>query len=403
MTTPLEVRRDGSVVARLTNRRGRVMCAYSEEILDTVPLGRPMLSCSLPVATRPADATAWVRGLLPEGQRLHALAAVADVAASDTFGLITRNGRDVAGAFEIVTTDPPPRTPSIEPYTPDSFGETVEALDTTPLAIHADSELSLAGLQNKLVAVLTPDGWARPVHGYPSTHIIKVEDGRHPGLVAAETACLHLAAAVGLTTVEARCETLGARNALIVSRFDRVETGGAIRRLHQEDLLQALGIDPLAQQGRAKYQAAGTTGPPSWWHAADLLDTYAEDPSSALLDLVRVVTFTTTISNADCHAKNVSLLLEDGHVTLAPLYDTVPTRLWTSLRSDAAMTVYDVGPLADITVDDIVAEARRWRVPEAQARRTATELLDALHSAARSCDHSDVAELVVSNAERLLR
>jgi serine/threonine-protein kinase HipA len=207
---------------------------------------------------------------------------------------------------------------------------------------------------------------------------------------------------VGLTTVEARCETLGARDALIVSRFDREEADGVIRRLHQEDLLQALGIDPLANRGRAKYQAVGTPGPPSWWHAADLLDTYAEDPSSALLDLVRAVTFTSAISNADCHAKNLSFLLEDGHIALAPLYDTVPTGLWTNLRSDAAMTVNDVGPLSDITIDDIVAETRRWRVPEDQARRTATELLDALHAAVRSCEHPDVAGLVASNAERLL-
>ncbi len=72
MNDPLEVRRDGSVVARLRRRRGGIACEYSEEILDTVPLGRPVLSCSLPVTPRPADATAWVRGLLPEGHE-HAL------------------------------------------------------------------------------------------------------------------------------------------------------------------------------------------------------------------------------------------------------------------------------------------------------------------------------------------
>jgi serine/threonine-protein kinase HipA len=207
---------------------------------------------------------------------------------------------------------------------------------------------------------------------------------------------------VNLTTVEARAETLGARNTIVVSRFDREVADGVIRRLHQEDLLQALGIDPMAHRGRAKYQAVGTPGPPSWWHAADLLDTYAEDPSSALLDLVRAVTFTSAISNADCHAKNIGFLLEDGHLTLAPLYDTAPTGLWANLRTDSAMTVNDVGPLTGITIDDIVAEARRWRVPEDQARRTATELLEALHTAARSCDHPAVAKLVASNAERLL-
>ena len=403
MNDPLEVRRDGSVVARLHRRRGGIACEYSEEILDTVPLGRPVLSCSLPVTPRPADATAWVRGLLPEGQHLNALAATLDVAASDTFALVARYGRDVAGAFEIVAADPVPRIPSIEPYAADALAEAVAALDTYPLAIQADSELSLAGLQNKLVAVWTPDGWARPIHGFPSTHIIKVDDGRHPGLIAAEAACLSLAREVGLTSVDARCERFGTRDVLIVSRFDRENIDGTTRRLHQEDLLQALGMDPFAHRGRAKYQTFGTPGPPSWWHAADLLDTYAEDPSSALLDLVRAVTFTTAISNADCHAKNVALLLEGGHLTLAPLYDTVPTALWPTLRPSVAMTVNDVGTLADITMDDIVAEARRWLVPASQTQATATDLLDSLAAAVRSCEHPQVAELVASNVERLRR
>ena len=371
MNDPLEVRRDGSVVARLHRRRGGIACEYSEEILDTVPLGRPVLSCSLPVTPRPADATAWVRGLLPEGQHLNALAATLDV--------------------------PVPRIPSIEPYAADALAEAVDALDTYPLAIQADSELSLAGLQNKLVAVWTPDGWARPIHGFPSTHIIKVDDGHHPGLIAAEAACLSLAREVGLTSVDARCERFGTRDVLIVSRFDRENIDGTTRRLHQEDLLQALGMDPFAHRGRAKYQTFGTPGPPSWWHAADLLDTYAEDPSSALLDLVRAVTFTTAISNADCHAKNVALLLEGGHLTLAPLYDTVPTALWPTLRPSVAMTVNDVGTLADITMDDIVAEARRWLVPASQTQATATDLLDSLAAAVRSCEHPQVAELVASN------
>jgi hypothetical protein len=32
----------------------------------------------------------------------------------------------------------------------------------------------------------------RPIHGVPSTHIIKVDDGRQAGLIAAEATCLSL-------------------------------------------------------------------------------------------------------------------------------------------------------------------------------------------------------------------
>jgi len=161
---------------------------------------------------------------------------------------------------------------------------------------------------------------------------------------------------------------------------------------------------PATNRNRAKCQSGGTPGPPSWWHAADLLDSYADDLRDALRVLVRTVSFTTAISNADCHAKNVSFLLEGGQLSLAPLYDTVPTALWPSLRANAtmALAINDVAMVAAISVDDIFAEARRWRIPTDVARRSAIELLEELQSVIGSCDHPGVAELVTQNTERML-
>ena len=69
-------------------------------------------------------------------------------------------------------------------------------------------------------------------------------------------------ASVGLTTVEAETLRLGGHECLIVSRFDRVVgEDGEVRRIHQEDLCQALDIDPGGARGRAKYE--GTGGPRS--------------------------------------------------------------------------------------------------------------------------------------------
>jgi len=53
----------------------------------------------------------------------------------------------------------------------------VDALPDTPLGVLDDSELSLAGMQDKLPLVRTDAGcgWGRPVGGYPSTHILKVD------------------------------------------------------------------------------------------------------------------------------------------------------------------------------------------------------------------------------------
>ena len=111
MTDHLELRHGPTVIGVLERSSGSsVTLRYSNEVLDSVETGRIVVSCSAPVQQAPVNVTAWCRGLLPEGQHLHALAARADVAASDTFGLLRRYGRDIAGAFEIVTVDLPPMT-----------------------------------------------------------------------------------------------------------------------------------------------------------------------------------------------------------------------------------------------------------------------------------------------------
>lgn len=405
MAERLEVRRDGAVLAHLRTERKRLWISYSEEVLDTVPAGTPVLSCSLPVRSTRSDASAWARGLLPEGQHLAQLAAAADVAASDTFGLLARYGRDIAGAFEIIPdsgTDDM-SIPSYVMYSAEELDAEIAGLATHPLAIRDDSELSLAGLQDKMVAVRVGSKWGRPVHGFPSTHILKVDPPDRPGIVDTEAACLRLAGAVDLTDIEVERCRLGDRETLIVSRFDRLELDdGTVRRIHQEDLLQALGVDPSARGGRSKYQEAGTNGPPSWWHAADLIDTYSNDARVQLRQLVRIVAYTTAIANADCHAKNIAFLLVDGKIRLAPLYDTVPTALWPGLRDTAALTVEDISPMSAVTVEHIANEARRWGVPIDDARVAAVDLLEELLDAVHVAELDAVIELVTANARRLL-
>ena len=198
----LEIRRDALVVAHLQRAKKGLWVTYTPEVLDTVATGTPVLSCSLPVRSTRLEASAWARGLLPEGQHLNDLAAAADVAASDTFGMLARYGRDIAGAFEIVTEGADPRIPRYDLYLTDELHAEVAGLATTPLAVHDDSELSLPGLQDKMVAVRVGSDWGRPVHGYPSTHIFKVDPLDKPGIVDAEAACLRLARAVDLTDID---------------------------------------------------------------------------------------------------------------------------------------------------------------------------------------------------------
>ncbi|MBK5220833.1 MAG: HipA domain-containing protein [Thermoleophilia bacterium] len=377
-TKRLGVWLEGLRVADLEQRRrGEIRCRYSDASLERWQGNSPLLSCSLPLDSRPLDALAFCKGLLPEGQALQTMAAAAGVAVNDTFELLAHYGRDVAGALVIGEEEPAARRFGVEPYTEEALATAVAEVDEYPLGAHDDSELSLAGLQDKLLLVELEDGsWGRPVGGRPSTHILKVDDPRHPGLVDAEALCLELARAAGLTTIESRLLRFGETQCLLVSRFDRLAEGEEVLRIHQEDLCQATGVDPEDKRGRAKYERAGG---PSLRQAAALLDAYAVDPGDQLDRLAAVVTFTVLIGNADAHGKNLALLHPTPeNVSLAPLYDTVPTALWSNLRTEAAMAIGGQVSLPDAAVNDIVREGGAWSLAEDRTRAVAISTVEAV-------------------------
>ena len=371
---------DGTRVATFrSNRPGRIECRYSQEALDTWDVNTPVLSYSLPLSRKKLDASAYVTGLLPEGQHRQEMATLATVATTDLLGMLERFGRDVAGALVISSEDPPIRNPRVEPYSHAELEQAVSDLvGEHPLGLHDDSELSIAGLAEKMLVVALEDGgYGRPVHGAPSTHILKVDDRVRRGLVRAEHACLRLAQHAGLRAASSELIQVGDAECIVVERFDRTldERGNTVR-VHQEDSCQALGIDPERNERKAKYEASGG---PSLARVAGVLDAWAEDVEAELLALLDAMVFTVAIGNADAHGKNVSFLLpRPGVVRLAPLYDTVPTVVWPTLRTEAGMFVNGVRNLPRVTLDDLVDEAVRWGLGRRVVSDRARGVLDAL-------------------------
>lgn len=387
---------------------GGISCQYTAEVLDTHPTGAPVLSCSLPVRRGRQPAWPFVTGLLPEGQHRTSMSRLAGVSTLDALGMLARFGRDVAGALVIAPDDGTSSSsrhgePDVLPLTDADLFEEVASLPARSLALHEDSELSLAGLEDKLLLVRTADGWARPVHGFPSTHILKVDNRVHRGVVLLEHDCLQLARRAQLPAAPSSLLTVGDADCIVVERYDRRRTGdGTIERVHQEDTCQALGIDPADQRGRAKYESHGG---PALAGIAELLNAYAPDPNGELRALLERLTFTVVIGDADAHGKNISLLHPDEQqVTLAPLYDTVPTALWPTLRPTAALRINGRDQLPTITADDLVREARGWGLSERAAAQTVADLCDRLRIATADLPERpgrDLRELVTANLNRL--
>jgi serine/threonine-protein kinase HipA len=369
-------------LVRNKRRLDRIDLHYDVSAIELLPLNTPVLSCSLPLSRSRLDATAFVDGVLPEGEVRRYLAERARLASHDSFGLIAHYGRDIAGAVQFIPAGQDATAEarwSAEALDDHDLDELVVGLPTNPLAIVDESELSLAGLQNKMLLVRLGQQWGRPLGGKPSTHILKRDHSDYRGIVAAECEALAIARRIGLTTVDAWIESHGGFDCLIVERFDRVvdENGTVVGRVHQEDSCQALGL-PASR----KYEIHHGGGGPELSQIASLLDRYAADPLGQLDRLAEVATYTIIIGNADAHGKNTAFLLDrDGTIELAPLYDTVPTVLWPTLRREAAMTIGGAVGLDSMNLATIEREARRWQHSPVSARASATRCAEAMRNA----------------------
>ncbi len=357
---------------------------YGPRVVNELGFGALLLSAALPVAsraykdsrnTRPPRRSIefWCEGLLPEGEARTLLESRFDVRRGDTIGLLAAIGADCAGAVSFLSDDQPSPGPprrSTAALDAGQLAAAVEDLPSRPLGVDEDVRVSIGGLQAKLLLTKTETGWARPGGGHPSTHILKPDprELKRPGLVAAEALTLRAARLAGISAAEVQLVEVGDRLAVIVERYDRYRDGaGEIRRAHQEDGCQALGLNPTFA---GKYQNAKRTAP-TYADLARLLVTHAVAPDAELLRLGQQMTLSWAVGNTDGHARNFSILIARGVATLAPAYDVAPTHLFVSGKQ-SGLWIDDQPMLRWITRGHLVREMSSWGV----SADTASDLVE---------------------------
>ncbi len=276
-------------------------------------------------------------GLLPEEGQREAVARALGVSKANDFRLLERLGGDVAGALTLWPTGESPPAPrglgADEPLDDDDLIRILDTLPTRPfLAGDEGLRLSLAGAQQKLPVVMVNGRIALPAPGQPSTHILKPPIPTLPGTTENEALALRLAAAVGLPTAAVEPRRTRDRAYLVVERYDRtVAADGTIRRLHQEDFCQALGVPP-----ESKYASEGG---PTFAACFDLVRRACDQPAPAVLRLLDAAIFNVAVGNADAHGKNYSLLYGPERIGFAPLYDLLCTAAYPQVHAKLAMKV----------------------------------------------------------------
>ncbi len=411
---------DGRETGRVTrDTSGRLSFTYNEE-WRAADNAYP-LSISMPLALSRhghAKIDPFLWGLLPDNEMvLDHWARKFHVSARNAFSLITNVGEDCAGAVQFVR---PERLevilgktpPQIEWLDDAAIAQRLRALreDHSAWRIPRDTgQFSLAGAQPKTALLFENGIWGVPSGRVPTTHILKPPSGDFDGHAENEHFCLELARALGFPVVDSRIMHFQDEVAIVVQRYDRIRTATGLRRVHQEDICQALAIPPTR-----KYQ---NEGGPGIHDIVELLRTYSGNPTEDVRTFLDSVAYNWLIVGTDAHAKNYSLLIgAGGRVRLAPLYDVasvlpysdinlhrvklsmrlggeyrfrnIHLRHWQKLaeelRLDPDELVHRVADSAT-QLDDHVPDIRRRMTEEGLSHPLISRLADALTARAAAC------------------
>lgn len=335
----LDVWWDGRLVGQLTqNKHGELGFTYAPAWLSDDRM--PSLSASLPKREKAftrRECRPFFGGLLPEQDQRDAAAQALGVSSANDFALLDRLGGDVAGAIQLLPTGarPPSPNPQRSPIPLDDQG-VITLLDDLPLrpllAGEEGLRLSLAGAQPKIPVVLVDGAIALPVPGQPTTHILKPSVPRFAGTTENEAFVMRLAAAIALDVAGVEPRRIGGRTFLLVRRYDRtVDADGHVRRVHQEDFCQALGVP-----SEKKYAAEGG---PAFKDCFALLRRTSVVAGVDVLKLLDATIFNVIVGNADAHGKNFSILYDPSGPRLAPLYDLLSTVAYPQLSAGFAMKI----------------------------------------------------------------
>lgn len=293
------------------------------------------VSVSLPVDGSPQTPWAaynFLDNLLPENATIRGrIARQHGIDPNDSFGLLGAIGRECAGALILVPAgEERPKGPgTYRPLADPELERWLEFRDSQPLMSEETGRvrLSLAGAQPKAALYFDEHGLPHvPQDGAATTDIIKPAMRRaSPNTVHVEWYCMELARALLGEERVARVEPW--RRCLRVHRFDRIRSNGRVRRLHQEDLCQALGLAV-----GSKYEApsrASKFDETLLARCARLFDRLGSEgkmvPAIEKQALFRSLLVNGLLMNADAHLKNYALLHVEGGVRVAPMYDVLCT------------------------------------------------------------------------------
>lgn len=306
--------------------------------------------------------------LLPEEGMRSAIAKDAKIDQADAFGLLAHLGRESAGSLLLLGEGERPDEPEqSRPLSLQELSARIRNMPKVAIATTGPKRMSIAGAQQKLLVGWDGSTLTEPVGSTPSTHILKPDstsDG-YPHSVINEYAMMRLARELDLD-VPRVWRIYCPEPAYIVERYDRAVAGGRHVRLHQIDTCQLLNLSRTFKYSQASMQALQ--------QAVE----QTRNRTQTRLHLWRWLVFNVLIGNHDSHLKNISYLVDDQGVRIAPSYDLLCTAVYHTPgydlppawpQVDLAVPMPGSPRFANITKEGMLQAAEIIGVPPSAASR----------------------------------
>jgi serine/threonine-protein kinase HipA len=362
----------------------------------------PLTKSSASAEIHSAHVRQFFENLLPEGQALDNASSAFQVSKSNVMGLLLALGKETAGAISIRALGASNTVADsvLRLITNQELSARIKNRPEEPFEVwDGRIRLSIAGYQDK-IAVFKQGNDLFLVDGppYASTRILKPEPVRETlrSLTSNEFFCMRLADQLKIPT--SRVELVHVPEpVLLVTRFDRLEQTGKIKRIHVIDGCQALGLSsafkyerPYGDSRDVKHVRSGA----SFSMLAKLIDQLSATPAAQRILLLKWAILQVLIGNTDAHAKNISFYCGSEGLAIAPAYDLTCSLVFKDrgLDDHLAMAIGDAFRIEDITPFEWAHFAQQCGIPKRLVARTLKDMSMMMMNAVTPVMNACVAE-----------
>lgn len=304
----------------------------------------PLLSISTPIGKK-TNIKNFLEHLLPDNfKKLKKFAEKLNCDPYDILEMTARIGFDLPGAIEIYHYDKPKALEhkNHDILTEEDIETLLEELDPREI------NYSVSGFQNKIALLKANNQWYKADGRLPTTHIIKPSMKDHSDQYLVELFSQQVAQKCGFDIPETTIEKFGNVHTIISKRYDRTDDQ---KRIHQEDLAQALNIK--SDRGNGKYILRDNTNErnPSLTTNKLILTLEKHIPNSST-EMIKRLALQHALLAEDAHIKNFSILHHNNKektITLAPLYDINSFISYAKGKTSNILLAVNINNKTDIT------------------------------------------------------